>query len=242
MDRNNNNFKKGTVSSMKIAVIGDSIARGIILDRETGAYRPCENSFSRKLDRLEGISVENIASFGATITKSLKIVQRHAAKIQDSDLALVEVGGNDSDFSWREIAKAPELVHEANTPPERYRSEYVRLLHSLRDLGIEPVVLNLPPISSQRYFAHFSASMKEAEKENIVRWLQDDIEQIYEFHRGYSLAAAEIAEEEKVRFIDIRHAFVRSGVYDSFLCDDGIHPTEIGQHLMYERIAAELFR
>lgn len=226
---------------MKIAVIGDSIARGILLDRETGAYRPCENSFAQKLDRLEGVSVANIASFGATITKTLKIVQRHAAKIQDADLALIEIGGNDSDFQWQEIAKDPDRPHEANTPSDRYREEYVQLLRFLRDRGIEPVVLNLPPMSSQRYFAHFSAAMSESEKENIVRWLQEDIEHIHEFHRGYSLAAAEIAAGEKVRCVDIRHAFLRGGVYDVFLCADGIHPTEIGQHLMYECIAASLF-
>ncbi|MBE6830962.1 MAG: SGNH/GDSL hydrolase family protein [Ruminococcaceae bacterium] len=94
------------------------------------------------------------------------------------------------------------------------------------------MLLSLPPIDAQRYFAWISRGLNA---ENILRFL-GDIEYIYRWHEMYNLAVYRLAMDQGVPLIDISSAFLKTGNFQDLICEDGIHPNENGHRLIGQTI------
>ena len=70
---------------MKICILGDSVSKGVLLDPQQGRYICGRNGFADRLDRLENIEVENFSVFGCTVSKGLRLAERHSAKLEGAD-------------------------------------------------------------------------------------------------------------------------------------------------------------
>jgi acyl-CoA thioesterase-1 len=92
-----------------------------------------------------------------------------------------------------------------------------------------PVLVTIPPISSERFFKWFSRRIDK--KDNILKWLKD-INFIYRSQEMYSEVIRKTAIELGCVLIDIRGEFLRQRDYQKLLCADGIHPNEEGHRLM----------
>lgn len=68
------------------------------------------------------------------------------------DLLLLEYGGNDSDYDWPQIAAAPKEEHFPKTMLSVFERAYGELISLGRSLGMQPVIMTLPPIDAQKYF------------------------------------------------------------------------------------------
>lgn len=67
------------------------------------------------------------------------------------------------------------------------------------------------------------------------------MEAIYRWQRDYSDTVSRIAADMGVRMIDLRRFFLRDGRSpEELLCDDGIHPSRIGQGLIFDAFSAAL--
>lgn len=218
---------------MNICILGDSIAKGVLYDAGLDKYVTGKEGFADRL-RISGMEVENFAVFGCTVAKGIKLCQRHESKIASADAVLLEFGGNDCDFHWNEIGADPGGEHLPACPVDEYVANYMVLIERVRALGAKPVVLNLPPIHSVRYYERFCRDMDEKSRENVLRWLNDDVEYIHNWHRGYNDRIPQMASELKANFIDIRSDFGES--YGDYLCADGIHPNPLGQELIYKSL------
>lgn len=148
---------------MKICILGDSVAKGILYNEADGRYVCGKNSFAARL-AADGAEVDNISVFGCTVTKGLQLAQRHIARLESADVILLEFGGNDCDFHWDQIAADPDAHHEPNTSMERYLENYTKLIYLTQGSGAVPLVLNLPPIGAKRYFDRFSVNMDDRGK------------------------------------------------------------------------------
>lgn len=218
----------------EVCLFGDSIARGVILDA-SGSYKPIRESFAFLAASELGFSLVNKARFGCTIAKGREIIQHFLGRLrpQSPQLAFLEFGGNDCDFRWDEISADPHREHLPATTPQRFSHMYGEVLEMLKQNGFKPVLMTLPPLNAERYFAWFTrAGLDQAA---ILEWL-GDIQFIYRWHESYSSAIWEIGEAHNVPVVDIRKAFLEQRNYSRFLCKDGIHPNTEGHRLITSEI------
>ena len=221
---------------MKITVYGDSILKGVLL--EDGKYR-INREWEERLRREHGLEIRNKAHFGSTIGKALSLIRRDAEKEYEAgELAVLEFGGNDCDYDWAAISADPERSYDCKTPPAVFDGEYREAARLIRQSGREPVLLTLPPIDSRRYLRFICRD--GLSQENILRWL-GDVDAIFRWQRDYSEMVSKIAAELHVKTIDLRQVFLHDGHSpEELLCEDGIHPSRLGQGLIFRTLSAAL--
>jgi hypothetical protein len=214
-------------------LFGDSVARGIVLD-EQGTYSPLKDSFAVSAARRLGIDLINKARFGCTIGKGLEIIRRFCQKgekqPEGTAMAALEFGGNDCDFIWSEVSKNPREQHSPATPLDIFSTLYSEAIDLLRTNGFIPLIMTLPPLDPERYFAWFTRS--GLDKTAILGWL-GDVQQIFRWHEGYDTEIRRIASKRQdCVLLDIRSAFLATENYKKYICDDGIHPNREGHRLI----------
>jgi lysophospholipase L1-like esterase len=213
-----------------VCLFGDSVARGVVLD-DAGSYRLSGDSFADRSAEKLGIQLTNKARFGCTIGKGMEILTRFLGRRTGGQnaVALLEFGGNDCDFKWDEIAAAPERDHQPATPVAVFASIYDRMIEALRTNGYRPVLMTLPPLDPDRYFAWVTRS--GIDKSAILSWL-GDVRHIYWWHERYNDAVWATALRNRCPVVDVRNAFLARKDYRDCLCADGIHPNGEGHRLM----------
>lgn len=214
-----------------ICILGDSVVKGVVFDEEKGRYVFSRNSFDKLLSEKTGAVIKNWAKFGCTIEKGIEILKKKKELISNYDICLIEFGGNDCDLNWQEISKNPHKEHLANVPLERFKKEYIEVIEGVEETGSHPVLMTLPPLDSKRFFNWIARGLS---KENIMTYLNMDVESIYRWHKNYNRVVKEIAMEENLPVLDINEAFSNLGDYSSYLCLDGMHPNEKGHRLIAE--------
>lgn len=220
---------------MKITVYGDSILKGVVL--EDGKYR-MERGWEKRLAQEYGLEICNKAHFGNTLGRAMPQIEKDCAERAEGELAVLEFGGNDCDFDWAAIADDPDGSYVCKTPLTDFETLYRRAIRNVVNSGRTPIVLTLPPIHAQRYLDFICRN--GLSKGNILRWL-GDVEAIYRWQRDYSDTVSRIAADMGVRMIDLRRFFLRDGRSpEELLCDDGIHPSRIGQGLIFDAFSAAL--
>lgn len=218
----------------EVCLFGDSIARGIILDAQ-GSYKPIKECFASLAASELGFGLINKARFGCTITKGREIIEHFLSRVDSETrrLAFLEFGGNDCDFRWDQISADPHAEHVPATTPERFFRMYSEVIQELKNKGFRPVLMTLPPLDAERYFAWFTRT--GLDQKAILGWL-GDVQFIYRWHESYSSAIWEIGETHHVPVADIRKAILEERNYSRFLCRDGIHPNAEGHQLIKSEI------
>ncbi len=211
-------------------VWGDSLLKGIVFDEVRSRYTILKNSCTSVLSKILNAEIVNRARMGCTVTKGREILMRDLSKGIRCDAAMLEFGGNDSDFFWSEVSAEPDKNHQPKTLLADFSREIESMITILRVNDITPVLMNLPPIDSERYFDFISRGLNA---QNILFWLGEK-RVIHDFHKQYSLSLDSIAAGLGCVLIDVRSAFLAQKDYRSFLCADGIHPNEKGHRLMQE--------
>jgi acyl-CoA thioesterase I len=212
----------------KIEVWGDSVLKGIIFDEEKMKYKKLiENIALKDLDKF-GLDIKNNAHFGMTAPKASKLIQDKLKKGFDCEIVVIEFGGNDCDYKWAEISDNPHKEHKPNTPLDIFKICITNMVTTFRNLNIEPIMVNLPPLDAKKYF---ECVTKGLSKENILYWL-GDVQHIYRHHECYNLCIMKLAHQLGCDLIDVREPFLKESNTTRFLCEDGIHPNEAGYELM----------
>jgi lysophospholipase L1-like esterase len=221
------------IRNIKVAVFGDSIAKGIILRSDLNKYGLINLDVNKILESQNNIEIDNYSKMGCTVTKGLSIVERHQDKLAEYDAVFLEFGGNDCDFNWAEVSDYPDKNHLSKTPIEEFVEKYTKIIDIIKEHKGNPIALSLPPLNPKKYFKWFSARLN---KRNIMRWL-GDINMIYRWQEMYNLQVAELCNTLRVPFINMRGVFLQNNHYTDLLCEDGIHPNEKGHELIYRTIA-----
>ncbi|NLB77277.1 MAG: SGNH/GDSL hydrolase family protein [Clostridiaceae bacterium] len=212
----------------RVEVWGDSVLKGVIYDENRKKYRRLENSYNLEKISDMGLDVKNNSKFGLTAPKAKNLMLRSLEKGIEAEAAIIEFGGNDCDFKWAEVAAEPEKEHIPNTPLSVFKECITDMIKALRQNGIKPILVNLPPIHSEKYFNWISRGLNA---DAILKWLGDK-ELIYRHHESYSLAVVGLAQSLSCNYIDVRQPFLLKRDYFNYLCEDGIHPNEKGYSLM----------
>ena len=224
---------------MKITALGDSLTRGVVLN-EMNRYSVLDGSFIDIISERLGLDIVNYGKFGCTVDFGERVIERHAGEVSASDYTLLEFGGNDCDFNWGKIADSPDAEHIPNTLLHSFKEQFCALIEKVRSLGSKPVIISLPPIDSEYYFAFLSRFMNCEQKDNVFSWLRGDINVISRWHEMYNRALFEISRLMLVPIIDITTPFDKcQGAMRELFCLDGIHPNAEGHRLIADSIAEQ---
>ena len=218
-----------------ISVFGDSILKGVRMLSGTTRYGTTDDIGLESICRQHDWVLDNRSRFGCTITKGEALLNRQLNKGDAPAAVLLEYGGNDADFRWSEVAARPYDEHLPNTPLPEFLAALKRMVDTLRAHGVRPVLSTLPPISSERYLDWITRD--GLSKENILTWL-GDANAIYRYQENYSRAIERFAVEQGCMLVDLRSAFLQQRVLLPYLCADGIHPSDRGQRLIHDTLAA----
>ena len=170
---------------------------------------------------------------GATIQDGNLKLQKYLNNNPQTDIILLEYGGNDCDFDWDQVAKKKSKNHQPKTTPQVFKETLLNMIEKIRTKNIRPILMTLPTLDAKRYFNWITSNGRN--KENILYFL-GDVEHIYRFHELYNLAIMEVSIETQVDVIDIRKVFLEHGRLDELICEDGIHPSEYGEKLIVNDI------
>ena len=234
MEKGGVNMLQTQHSTLNIGVFGDSIGKGIVLRPNSDRYSTLKVNVHDVIGTDESkVNIENYSMMGSTITKGINIIERHFEKIKNYSSVLLEFGGNDCDYNWKEISENPQGNFECNTPLQQFNAKYKTLVELIRKENSHPVMISLPPLVPDKYFEWISRNLN---KDNILKWLNGDVNTIYRWQELYNSQVTLLASQLKVPLIDIRSAFLLQSDYTQFICDDGIHPNEKGYNLIYKTI------
>lgn len=225
-------------SVKQAALFGDSIMRGMYWDETLSKYKIWQNGYLEEIKTLGRVEVNNHAQIGCTVERGMQLFDKALAKGLDCDLLLLEYGGNDSDFDWETVAAVSEEPHLPKTPLPRFEQVYTMMIKKGQQLGMKPILMNLPPIDAQKYFAWFS---RKLDRDALRRWL-GDIGVIYRYQEMYSLVVTKLAKRFSCPLIDLRSAFLPRHQLGPLIGPDGLHPTMAGYSLIWEEIKRVLVK
>lgn len=210
----------------KIVCIGDSITKGKVWkENERRPYITC-NSYPSILKNLTGAEVLNDGMCDIT---SEQLLQRLGQDIivENKNMVIVEVGGNDCNLNWREIKKDPYGEHQAAIPLEKFCDNLGNIIGKIKSFGAVPVLSTLPPLDGDRYYN----LLKRVFGEEIKIWIDSHCG-IYKWQERYSDAIKEVGSAKGTSVMDIRKSFLDTGNYKKYMSLDGLHPNEEGYMLI----------
>ncbi len=220
-----------------VACIGDSITKGRIWDPGS---RPkiTRNSFPSLLGRVfEGVRFVNAGVTNNTSADVLARLGRDALN-QGPGCVIVEVGGNDCNVDWAEVAAKPDEQHGAIVGLDDFRCNLAEIAAHVRAAGATPIFSTLPPLDAGRYYAF----LRRVYSDLIAKWICLN-GGIFHWQEQYSRAVAEVAKDVGVALADVRARFLETADYRRLVSEDGLHPNEKGYLLMateYARVLAAL--
>ncbi|GAY77468.1 SGNH/GDSL hydrolase family protein [Sporolactobacillus inulinus] len=217
---------------MKLICFGDSVTRGITFIR--GRFKIIRNNYPALLQSSLG-EEDEVVNKGVFNDNSDLLIKRLDADVLDEhpDIVLINIGGNDCNFQWDQVAKLPDSEHVPVVPLDRYISNLSVMIRRISESGALPVVLSLLPLDPARYYAtlmkHYSHS--------IGHWigLCGGIEH---WHGMYNRALKDFCAKSGVKLIDVRSAFKKNGSFNDLINEDGLHPTAKGYQVMAEIISS----
>ena len=224
--------------NMKLVALGDSIIKGVVLthDGMRSRYALSHRNIVDQCAEHWGSEIVNLGKMGCTITAGERILDKCIERIKGARYVLLEYGGNDSDYNWQAIAQNPSIEHLPNTTLDVYEQTYERVINKLRQVGVEPLVLSLPPMDAERYFAFFSSMWSDKLKQNVLDWLGGTTNTIMSGHELYNMATLKVAQRTQTPWIDVTTGLIMEHKCREYLCVDGIHPNEKGQAKIAELI------
>ncbi len=217
-------------------LFGDSLGRGVTYDPARNKYTILSDGFAALFARITGLQVENYAKFGATLPRSLPLIEKHLPELSGYDFTLLEFGGNDCNFDWAAVADAPDAHHDPAVPLAEFEAQYDAVIRSLQESGAKPVIATLPPLHADRFYRWVSRGLDE---KAILRFL-GNVEYIYRWQEMYSLTACEVAARNHVPVADLRRTLLLRNDYADYLCEDGMHLNKKGHALIADALVEQL--
>ena len=128
----------------------------------------------------------------------------------------------------------PEADHRPNTELPVFADTLHETLDALRQGGVQPVMMTLPPIDGERYLSFLCRD--NLRRDRILDWLGEP-QMIYRHQELYADTAAEIALRENIPLIPVRQTFLRNHRLSQLIAADGIHLTMGGYEQLFDTLA-----
>ncbi|QSO48284.1 SGNH/GDSL hydrolase family protein [Alicyclobacillus mengziensis] len=218
---------------MRIICFGDSVTRGISYIR--GRLRIQKENYPALLQTAFAVDDDvEVVNKGVFNDNSDLLVLRMEDDVVAArpDYVLIEIGGNDCNFRWGEVASAKDEEHEPIVPLDRYLVNLQKMVERMRQEGATPILMNLLPLDPVRYYNH----IYQQHGSNVAHWIAC-CGGIEHWHGLYNRALVQLVSRLNVLTIDVRTAFKQAADFSVLLSDDGIHPTVAGYRVMAKTVA-----
>ncbi len=219
----------------EILVFGDSVMKGVTLDKPEERYKLIAAAARKKLEDDLRIRLLIRSHFGQTISRGAELVKKVIDRNPHCKTVVLEFGGNDCDYDWEAVSLNPQSEHQPRTLPEQFLHKYRDLIEYLKERSTVPVLMNLPPIDPQRYLDFICRDGLSGEQ--ILSFV-GDVGRIYRFQEFYSNMVDKLAASTDSCLIDVRQAYLKHRDFRELICIDGIHPNRAGHDLLYDVIRA----
>lgn len=211
----------------QVILWGDSLGKGVVWNADRGRYGHAGTSAAQVVSDQLNICINNRSRFGSTAPQGLELIERDLSDGLSGDVAVIEFGGNDCNFDWASISDTPDAKHDPITLPEQYMETLRAMVRKIREHGIRPIIMTLPPINAERYFQFLVGD--KLNPAHVLHWL-GDVQRIYRFQEMYSSIAATVAHELDVGLLDLRRKCLAVPDFVTrLLCLDGLHMNQKGQ-------------
>jgi len=204
-----------------IEILGDSIAKGVIWCEISGKYKLLKESAADLFGLSNSVAVKNHSKFGCTTQKALRILPAILQKETSGGIVLLELGGNDCDFNWDAVAQSPLAGHLPNVSFTDFKKNITAIIEQILSSGKRPVIMTLPPIDADKYFAWISKGCKER-AQRLMTFLGDK-NLIYRHQELYANALEKMAVKYNLYVVPLREVLLKIHKYSDYLCLDGIH-------------------
>ncbi len=145
-------------------------------------------------------------------------------------------------YNWQAIAANPSGQHEPVMDLVAYKAQYTNKIAQARAHGQEPVLVSLPIMDENRYFAFITRGMSMQERKNLLYWLGGKIERLRNIHALYNLSLFRLAAQQCVHIIDITSPMLASAHYEQLLEQDGVTLSPEGQQLVNNELSTLISR
>ena len=132
-------------------------------------------------------------------------------------------------FDWTAISLNPSANHVPQMDLVAYKALYTNRIAQARAQGYEPVLVSLPIMDENRYFAYITKGMTMQQRKNILYWLGGKTERLRNIHALYNLALFRLASLQCVHIIDITSPMLACSDFDELLEADGVTLSAAGQ-------------
>lgn len=135
-------------------------------------------------------------------------------------------------YDWQAIAADPSAKHDPKMDLVAYKALYINKIAQARACGQEPVLVSLPIMDENRYFAHITRGMSMQQRKNVLYWLGGKTERLRNIHALYNLLLFRLASLQCVHIIDVTSPMLACADFDELLEADGVTLTAAGQALV----------
>ena len=213
-------------------IYGDSLLKATMPDEQFRYHFHLPEVMERYSGRQT--EVVNRSKMGATIRKGQALLEHDLQRGMQADYALIAYGGNDSDFDWDAVQAHPQESHLPRTTLADFKEILLCMIRELRERGVQPVLMTLPPIDAQRYLDFLCREGRS--RERILDWL-GDTQRIYRHQELYSDTVARLAYETGTPLIGVREMFLDEKRLPKLIAADGIHMTMEGYGKLFDTLA-----
>ena len=158
------------------------------------------------------------------------------------DKTLIIQPENGLQYDWSAIAINPGAHHEPKLSLVAYKALYTNKIAQARAQGFEPVLVSLPIMDENRYFAFITRGMSMQERRNVLYWLGGKTERLRNIHAIYNLALFRLAATQCVHIIDITSPMLESAHFEQLLEADGISLSAEGQAIVDRELSSLVSR
>ena len=145
-------------------------------------------------------------------------------------------------YNWQAIAANPSGQHEPVMDLVAYKAQYTNKIAQARAHGQEPVLVSLPIMDENRYFAFITRGMSMQERKNLLYWLGGKTERLRNIHALYNLSLFRLAAQQCVHIIDITSPMLASAHYEQLLEQDGVTLSPEGKQLVDNELSTLISR
>ena len=145
-------------------------------------------------------------------------------------------------YNWQEIAANPSGQHEPVMDLVAYKAQYTNRIAQARARGQEPVLVSLPIMDENRYFAFITRGMSMQERKNLLYWLGGKTERLRNIHALYNLSLFRLAAQQCVHILDITSPMLASAHYEQLLEQDGVTLSPEGKQLVENELSTLISR
>lgn len=145
-------------------------------------------------------------------------------------------------YNWQEIAANPSGQHEPAMDLVAYKAQYTNRIAQARAHGQEPVLISLPIMDENRYFAFITRGMSMQERKNLLYWLGGKTERLRNIHALYNLSLFRLAAQQCVHILDITSPMLASAHYEQLLEQDGVTLSPEGKQLVENELSTLISR